>query len=205
MEQIFCLPPHVETITLQGDQTAYGIEFMLAKNKGHFNGWISYAYSRSIIKVDGESYWEKINNGISYPANYDKPHVINAVANVRINRRISISSNLAYSTGRPITLPQSILYINNNPYVEYSERNAYRIPDYFRMDISLTVEGNLKRKKFMHSYWVFSIYNLTGRKNAYSVYFVSDNGYIKGYQYSVIGIPIFTVTWNFKLGNYASN
>ncbi len=201
----FLATPNLETTILQGDQSAFGIELMLAKNKGKLTGWISYAYSRSLVQIAGENDWQNINHGNTYPANYDKPHVLNVIANFRVNRRVSFSSNIAYSTGRPITLPQSIFYMGDNPYVEYSDRNAYRIPDYFRMDFSLTVEGNLKKKKIMHSYWVISVYNLTGRKNAYTVYFMSENGYIKGYQYSVIGIPILTVTWNFKLGNYANN
>lgn len=201
----FLATPYVERTVLQGDQSAYGIEFMLAKSKGNLNGWISYVYSRSEILVDGEHKWDKINNGNKYPANYDKPHVVNVVGSYRVNRRLSFSTNLSYATGRPLTLPQSIFYVKDNPYVEYSERNAYRMPDYFRMDLSLTLEGNLKEKKFMHSYWVFSVYNLTGRKNPHSIYFMSENGLIKGYQYAVIGVPIFTITWNFKLGNYANN
>jgi hypothetical protein len=48
------------------------------------------------------------------------------------------------------------------------------------------------------------VYNVTGRDNAYSVYFKTENGSIHSYQYSVIAVPIYTVTWLFKLGNYAS-
>ena len=73
------------------------------------------------------------------------------------------------------------------------------------MDLSLKIEGNLKRKKRFHSYWVASVYNLTGRKNANTVFFKSENGVINGYKYSVIGVPVFTLSWNWKLGNYANN
>jgi hypothetical protein len=73
------------------------------------------------------------------------------------------------------------------------------------MDVSLTLEGNLKRNKLIHSSLMFSFYNLTGRKNPYSIYFKSENGLIKCYKYSVIGVPLFTITWLFKLGNYASD
>jgi hypothetical protein len=91
------------------------------------------------------------------------------------------------------------------PYLDYSGRNEYRIPDYFRVDLSLTIEGNLKRNKFLHHSFIFSLYNVTGRDNPYSVYFKVENGKIKSYQYSVIGVPIFTITWLFKLGNYATD
>jgi hypothetical protein len=66
------------------------------------------------------------------------------------------------------------------------------------------MEGNLKKRKLFHSYWMLSIYNLTGRKNAYSVYFQSDRGKIDGYKLSIFGQPMVTLSWNLKLGNYAS-
>ena len=149
--------------------------------------------------------WEKINFGKTFPSNYDKPHVCNIILNYRFNRRVSISSNIAYSTGRPITLPNGLYYLEERPYVDYSDRNEYRIPDYFRVDFSVSVEGNLKQKKPFHSFWMFSLYNLTARDNAYTVYFRSEEGYIRGYQYSIIGTTIFTISWNFKLGNYAND
>jgi len=73
------------------------------------------------------------------------------------------------------------------------------------VDASLTVEGNLKRDKFLHSSFVFSVYNLTGRDNPYSVYFTTEAKGIKAHQYSVIAIPVFTATWVFKFGNFDAN
>ncbi len=194
----------VETMTLQGNQNAYGIEFMLAKEEGRLNGWISYTYSRSVVHVDGPNVWDKINNGEKYASNYDKPNVLNIVANFNINRRLIFSSTVTYSTGRPITIPKSIYYIEDAPYVDFSDRNEFRVPDYFRIDVALTLEGNLKKKKLLHSYWMINVYNLTGRKNPYNIYYKSEKGFINGYKYSVIGVPIFTISWNFKLGNYAN-
>lgn len=201
----FISPDKVETMTLQGNQEAYGAEFMIAKDEGKLNGWISYTYSRSFMEFNGENEWDKINEGKIYPSNFDKPHVLNIVGNYRFNRRIVLSSNILYSTGRPITLPQSIYHIEGMKYADYSDRNEYRIPDYFRLDLSLTIEGNLKANKKLHSSWMFNVYNLTGRKNPYTIYFVSEGKGLQGYQYSIIGVPIFTVSWNFKLGNYSND
>ncbi|MEZ5107054.1 MAG: TonB-dependent receptor [Draconibacterium sp.] len=195
--------PDFETLILQGEQNSHGAEFMVKRNAGRFTGWVSYTWSRSKITVDGPQPWQKINNGITYPANYDKPHSFNFVGNIRISRRLNIASNLVYNSGRPITYPTGIFYTGNTPVVSYSFRNEYRIPDYFRMDVSLNVEGNLRKNKFAHGSWAFSVYNLTGRKNAYSVYFKNENGTINGYKQSIYGVPIFTVSYNFKLGNYA--
>jgi hypothetical protein len=201
----FLASPYTETTILQGNQEAYGLEFMLSKPHGKLNGWISYTWSRSLITVNGARDWEKINFGKTFPSNYDKPHVCNIILNYRFNRRLSLSSNIAYSTGRPVTLPNGIYYMEEKPYVDYSDRNEYRIPDYFRIDFSVSVEGNLKQKKPFHHFWMFSFYNLTGRNNPYSIYFRSEEGYMRGYQYSIIGRTIFTVSWNFKLGNYAND
>jgi len=197
--------PLVETAVLPGNQNAYGIEFLLRRSGRKLEGWLAYTFSRSIVKVDGDQPWDRINNGIAYPANYDIPNVLNTVVSYHFTRRITASGVITYQTGRPVTYPISVYYIGGIPYVDYSNRNEYRIPDYFRLDLSLTVEGSLRRHKFLHSSFVFSLYNVTGRDNPYSVYFTLEDGKIKSYQYSVIGVPIFTVTWLFKLGNYASD
>lgn len=195
--------PRFETLVLQGNQDSYGAEFMIKRNAGRFTGWVSYTYSRSLITVNGDESWEKINKGRVYPANYDKPHSFSFVGNIKISRRVNFSSNIVYSTGRPITFPTGVFYVDDLQVVNYSQRNEYRIPDYFRIDLSFNVEGNLLRKKFAHGSWMFSVYNLTGRRNVYSVYFKNDNGSIKGFKQSIYGVPIFTISYNIKLGNYA--
>ena len=111
---------------------------------------------------------------------------------------------MIYNTGRPVTYPVSVYYINGQEILNYSSRNKYRIPDYFRIDFSFNLEGNLKSKKIAHSFWMLNIYNLTGRKNAYSVYFKSEGAKTNGYKMSVFGTQIVTLSWNYKFGNYAS-
>ncbi len=197
--------PNVETSVLPGKQDAYGAEFFLRRTGHKFEGWLSYTLSHTVVKVDGTEPWERINNGLAYPANYDIPHVLNTVLMYHFSRRLTTSGVLTYQTGKPVTYPVSVYYVNGIQYVDYSNRNAYRIPDYFRIDLSVTLEGNLKRNKFIHNSLIFNLYNVTGRQNPYSVYFKLENGKIKSYQYSVIGVPVFTITWLFKLGNYASD
>ena len=200
----FISSPHTETQVLQGNQQAYGLELMIRKNSGQLNGWLAYSYSRSWMLFNSPVPGESINDGLSYPSNYDRPHSLNVVANYKVNRRLGFSYTLEYITGRPVTYPISIYYQNGTEYLDYSERNQYRIPDYFRMDLSINLEGNLKRRKLAHSFWMLSIYNLTGRKNAYSVYFRKEEGSINGYKLSIFGRPVITLSWNFRFGNYAS-
>jgi hypothetical protein len=201
----FLKNPQVETEVLQGNQKAYGIEFYIKRSMRKLEGWLSYTYCRSLIQVNGEHSWNKINNGETFPANYDIPHSVNVVLNYYFTRRVIFSSILTYQSGKPVTYPQSIYYINGVPYLDYSKRNFYRIPDYLRADFSLTIEGNLKKEKLLHSSLIFNLYNAAGRKNPYSVYFKTEDGIIHSYMYSVIGVPVFTITWLFKLGNYAAD
>ena len=189
---------HLETDVVRADGVAYGVELMIRKMTGKLNGWLSYTYARSLLRTTGEVGSDVVNGGNWYPSSYDKPHDVTLVGNYKINRRLSISLNVTYSTGRPITLPLAKYALAGAERVYYSERNQYRIPDYFRTDVSLNIEGNHKVRKLAHSSWTLGIYNLTGRRNAYSVYFNTVGQAIKGYQLSIFGQPIPTLTYNFK-------
>lgn len=189
---------HIETDVLNARGKAYGIEFMLRRTVGKVNGWVSYTYSRSFVQTRGPSEAETINRGEFYPSNYDKPHSVNFIGNYRFNRRVNMSLNVVYATGRPITLPIAKYTADGVERLIYSDRNQFRIPDYFRTDFSVNIEGNHKTKKLIHGFWSLSVYNLTGRRNAYSVYFTSQNGVINGYKLSIFGSPIPTLTYNFR-------
>lgn len=192
------LNERLETEVLQGEGRAYGLEFLIKKNKGVFNGWLGYTYSKSEVKLDSQFAEERVNGGEYFPANYDKPHDFSVVANYKLTKRFSFSGNFVYQTGRPVTYPVGTYIFNGAEYVLYSDRNKFRIPDYYRLDIGFNYEGNHKIKKFAHSFWNISIYNVLGRNNPYSVFFVTDNGQVKAYQSSIFSIPIPTLTYNFK-------
>ncbi len=194
--------PYVESVTLQGEQSAYGVETMIRRDAGGLNGWLSYTYARSYMQVDLGETGEQINGGKPYPSNFDRPHNLSLVLNYKRGRRVSLSGNLVYMTGRPSTYPVSVYYEYGVPYIHYSERNKYRIPDYFRIDVSMNIEGSLKKYKRFHSFWMIGVYNLTGRTNAYSVYFQNESGLIRGYKLSIFSQPIVTLSWNVRLGNY---
>lgn len=195
---VLLLNHHLETDVVDARGKAYGLELMVKKLSGKFNGWVSYTYSRSFIQTKGNFPDETINGGAYYASNYDKPHAINFISNYKFNRRFNFSFNFIYSTGRPITLPIAKYEVDGVPRILYSNRNQYRIPDYFRTDISINVEGNHKIRKLAHSSWTFAIYNLLGRANPYSIYFVSENNKISGYKLSIFARPIPTITYNFK-------
>lgn len=188
----------IETEVLQGKGKAYGVEFLMRKNKGRLNGWLGYTYSRSFIKLDSEFPEERINNGLFFPSNFDKPHDVSLVANYKLTKRFSLSSNFTYQTGRPVTFPTGKYFLNGVERVLYSNRNEFRIPDYYRLDLGLNIEGNHKIKKLAHSFWNISVYNVLGRNNPYSVFFVTESGKIQAYQSSIFSIPVPTITYNLK-------
>ncbi|WP_417575073.1 carboxypeptidase-like regulatory domain-containing protein [Negadavirga shengliensis] len=188
----------VEQDILNTDGKAYGIELMAKKTTGKLNGWVSYTYSRSLFRTNPNVLGEKINRGRFYPSNFDQPHDVMAAANFEFTKRINTSLNANYSTGRPITLPIAKFNYGGSERVYYSDRNAYRIPDYFRVDISVNLEGNHKIRKLAHASWSLGVYNVLGRSNPYSVYFAPINGIIQGYQLSIFAQPIPFITYNFR-------
>jgi hypothetical protein len=197
---------HLETDIINGNGKAYGVELMVKKQLGMFTGWVSYTYSRVLLKVNGTYEEEKVNGGNYFPANYDKPNDLKVVVNAKFFRRLNFTSNLVYNTGRPITYPVAYYDFLNINRVFYSDRNEFRIPDFLRLDLAATINGNLKAKKLNHSSLTFTAYNVLGRKNPYSIFFKTENGAVQGYQMSIFGQPIFMVTYNFRiLGNASTD
>ena len=196
---------HIETDLLMASGYAYGFEFLAKKNDGKLNGWISYTYSRTLRKTDSPLNDETINNGNYYPSIYDKPHDLSAVLNYKISRRWRFSGNFVFMSGRPITLPEQKYVFADHQVVVYSDRNKYRMPTYHRMDLSLTFDQNLRVKRSWKGSWTFSVYNVYGRKNPYSIFYRKlpqdrDTG-ITGYslfKLSIIGIPVPSITYNFN-------
>ena len=195
---ILILNHHIETDVINTKGKAYGVELLIKKTAGKLNGWLSYTYSRALLTQDDPLAGELINKGNYYPANYDKPHNVNFIGNYRLSHRYSFSLNVIYSTGRPVTLPVASFYYDGAQRVYYSARNQYRIPDYFRTDLSVNIDGNHKIKQLTHNSWSFGVYNLTGRQNAYSVFFTTENGVTKGYKLSIFDSPVPFISYNFR-------
>jgi hypothetical protein len=118
------------------------------------------------------------------------------ILNYKPSERIIISANFNYSTGRPITIPISkFSYESYLVVLNYSLRNEYRIPDYHRLDLSVTFKDAPKKNKRLMGEWVISIFNVYGRANTYSIYF---NQYGTANKVSILGTIFPSVTYNFK-------
>ena len=188
----------IETDVINTTGKAYGIEFMVRKTAGKITGMASYTYSRTFLKQDDPTVQPLVNNGAYYAANYDKPHDFNLTGSYHISHRYSLSFNVVYSTGRPITLPIAKFNYAGGQRTYYSDRNQYRIPDYFRADFALNIEGNHKVNQLTHNSWTIGVYNITGRQNAYSTFYTQQGGVIGGYQLSIFAAPIPFVNYNIR-------
>ncbi|MCA6363250.1 MAG: TonB-dependent receptor [Bacteroidetes bacterium] len=182
----------IEADLLFGKGRAYGIEFIAKKKEGRLTGWVAYTLSKTERKIDG------INNNQWYNSRLDRTHDLSVVASYNISPKWSLSGVFVYSTGNAVTFLTGKYEINGQTVFHYDSRNADRMPDYHRLDLSATYEGN-KGKKLKGS-WTIGVYNVYGRQNPFSIAF-QDNpnnpGTTQAIQTSLFRwIP--SVTYNFK-------
>jgi hypothetical protein len=192
------LNPTIETQLLSGLGRAYGAEFQITKKKGETSGWISYTYARAFEKMDSEFQELRLNNGEWFPTDYDKPHTVNLMLNTQISKHHSFSWNFTYSTGRPFTAPVGIYQQGTLKYPIYTERNNARIKDYHRLDFSWNITNPSLKEKRWEGSWVFTVYNIYGRQNAYSYFFKPAAFGLVPYQLGVFTTPFLSLSYNFK-------
>lgn len=177
-----------------GESRSYGAEFLIKKTKGDLTGWLGYTWSKAERQIP------EINNGQWYPTNWDKRHDITLVLNYQLTKRIGLSANWVYGTGAPTTYPTGRFTFNGEVIPVYSDRNAARMPDYHRMDVSLILKNKEKPGRKWESDWNFSIYNLYNRQNPYTIS-VKERENSPGETFAEMTylFPVLpSVTWNFK-------
>jgi len=162
------LNKYMEGEMLIGKGWSYGVELLIKKTSGKLTGWASYTLSKAMREING------INNDNPYASPYDRPNDISIVANYLLNRNFSVGITWVYSTGQPVTFPVGRFEYNNTIIPVYSDRNSYRMPDYHRLDLSVTYKPNNKNSKKWHNEFNVSIYNAYNRHNAYMINFKSE-------------------------------
>ena len=200
---------NIETEISEGRGWSYGAEFLVRKNVGKTTGWISYTLSRTRRQVD------EINGGLPYNARFDRTHDISLVLSHQLGPRLSLSGTWVYSTGLAVSLPSGRYELDGQsvPFYDPLKRNAYRMPDFHRMDLSAVLESKKNEDRRWKSSWSFSVYNAYARKNPFVITFEEvyneDPGFepeegdviessrfaaVKTYLFSIIP----SVTYNFK-------
>lgn len=155
--------PDVESELLYGKGRAYGVELLFKKKAGKLTGWVSYTLSKTERNIEG------INNNNWYNAKQDRTHDLSIVGSYQLNPKWSLSGVFVYNTGNAVTYPIGKYNLNGNTVYQYADRNANRMPANHRLDFSATYES--KRKGRYQSSWNFSLYNVYGRENAYTITF----------------------------------
>lgn len=195
----FLLNKNIETELLQGFNKSYGLELMMSKKKGEMTGWVNYTYSRSLNQVnEGPGAFQQVNYGNWYASNYDRPHTFNAAIVINQSKIHDFSFNFTYSSGRPFTTPKALPRFGGREIPFYAERNNDRIPDYHRLDFAWNIYNPAQKSKKFKGNWNFTIYNLYGRKNAYSVFFKNEGNLLKANKLIIFGAPIPSISYNFK-------
>lgn len=189
---IFLNNDAIESQLLFGKGRAYGIEWLFKKRLGRLTGWISYTLSKTERKING------INNDRWYNARQDRTHDIAIVGAYQLNDKWTISANWVYYTGDAVTFPAGKYRVDNQTVFYYTDRNAYRLQDYHRLDLGATCQ--LKKKKRWSSELTFSLYNAYGRENAFTIDFrdnKDDPSRTEAARYALFKfIP--SISYNFK-------
>ncbi len=197
--------PNIETALIPTKGYSFGVEFSAKKSTGRLTGYASYVFSRTmqknISRFEDENFW----NGNYYRSIYDRPHDVSVTTTYNISRRWKLSGNFVFVSGRPVTLPELKYSFADEQLIYYSERNKYRMPPYHRLDVAITLDENLRKKRMWKGSWTLSVYNVYGRNNPYSVYYKKslpglENDFRRYslFKLSVIGIPVPSLTYNFK-------
>ncbi len=198
----------IETVILNGQARAYGLEVLLRKNEGKFQGWFAYTLSKSeqrtpgrVSSIDnGRSNLETgINFGEWYNTPYDKTHDLSLFASYDLNKKWNFNSNFVFQTGQPTNYPVGQFEFQGLTVPFFGLRNIERLPNYHRLDLSATLTPKKNQTRKTKSEWVFSVYNVYNRRNAASINFRRnvDTGVNEAVRTSIFGV-VPAVTYNFK-------
>ncbi len=205
------LNKYLEGDLLNGRGRTYGAEFYVKKNTGVVNGWISYTLAKTERLVDGIN-TDELGRPRWFPTRFDKRHTLTSVLLIdppgrRFGRtgsgpgRWNFSATFTLASGTPATFPTNRFEYGGYVAQVINARNNYRIPSYHRLDLAATLQGRKRPGKRKEDNWVFSVYNVYARKNAFSVFFrqnPDDPRQTEAVRYSVFATAIPSVTYNFK-------
>lgn len=179
-----------------GKGWAYGAEFLVQKESGKLSGFVGYTWALSKRKI------EDINEGRAYFAPNDRRHDLSLSGSYQWSSRWSMGMSFIYATGTAATLPVGKLFYQNAFAPIYSDRNSGRLPDYHRLDLSVTYTPRSRQaenRRFKSS-WNFSVFNVYGRVNPISVSYAekAEKPGIPNSSFFYIPGPIPAITWNFS-------
>ena len=195
----FFLQQFIEQEVIQGKGKTYGLEFSLEQSRGKVQGWFNYTLSKSERRFISDIPRNRINNNTWFNSDFDRPHVFNSTINFKLNKFNTYSFNFTYQTGKPYSIPNAIFEVNSIRVPIYLERNNARLPAYHRLDFTWRIHNiSTKEDKRFKGDWIFTVYNLYGRKNAFNRYFDGNVGALQTNQISIFNSAIVSLTYSFK-------
>ncbi len=134
----------------EGSGLAKGVEFLaqvkdmqfpLFSRNATYDGWAAYTISRT------ENTFAAYNKGNPFPAAQDHTHEVKLINSLDWDiapwSSLGLSAIWLYSTGAPYTAPLGAYRFTlldgtlDHYYMHISDKNAYRLPDYHRLDLSV--------------------------------------------------------------------
>lgn len=192
------LNDQLETQLLPADGRAYGAELTLAKEVGVWRGQVNYTYSLTERRTTSPFARQNIRKGAYFPSNYDRPHALNLSVKRPLGKKWNVNFFFTFQSGRPTTEAIGQFELNRERFLVYSDRNAYRLPNIHRADISFNYTPKPNSSKAWKGEWSFGVYNLYGSKNVFSRVPNFLHNQLKTYDFAVIGAPIPFINYNFK-------
>lgn len=205
----FFLEEFIERDIVQGKGKAYGVELSFKKPRGKVNGWFNYTWSRSLMRSTNQNVADRINNNNWFASDFDRPHVFNGTINFENDKYNTVSFNFTGQSGRPYTVPNATVAIDELEVPIFLERNNARLPIYHRLDLSWNIHfSKSKENKRLQNDWTFTVYNIYGRKNPVNIYYaqrenfaentnVFSNSPLGAFQISMLNSPLFSLSYNF--------
>ncbi|MEM7037073.1 MAG: TonB-dependent receptor, partial [Bacteroidota bacterium] len=167
-------------IATDGMGWSYGLEFLVRRTEGRFNGWLGYTLSRT------DRQFAAINEGNKFPYKYDRRHDLSIALSYDLGKRMTISATWIYGSGAAITLPEGVHLpptspilgfwdLNERPglgvIINYGDRNSFRLPAYHRLDLNFKM---WKPVSWGEIYWNFGIFNAYNRQNPFFLFLRAD-------------------------------
>lgn len=151
-----------------GESKSYGFEFSFKHAQKNLNASVSYTLSWVYNTI----------NQVSYIPRYDSRHNVSIALDYNLGAGWKTSVSWIYNSGQPFTqienyydklntdaiFGESLILQQYLPYTILAKKNMVRLPDYHRLDVTISKQFNLG---FMKLYLDVSVINTYNRKNIF--------------------------------------
>lgn len=151
-----------------GSGTSRGIEFLYEKVGRRLNWRLAYTLSKT------DRTFPEINDGVTFPAKYDRRHILSATASLVLVDgamcKMSLTGSYTFQSGHRETVaageyPTVTLYDEGHSIEFFSSINNYKMPDYSRLDIGCNFRFKTKCPQELN----VGVYNVLNRHNPFSI------------------------------------